>query len=110
MAAEDEAMVVYDVSVQDPDNEDYIRVDIWAEKGNVSLPSTMRGSIEIERGIGEDGEMEGSWVVVGKGPALNEVLAGLVYYPPQDWTSFQQVRKISCGRRYAFQSADPLSK
>lgn len=92
MAAEDEAMAVHEVSVHSPDDEKYLRLELWAEKGNLSLPRASQGWVKTEAGVDEDGEVDGSLVVVGTEAALNEALAGLVYYPPQDWTSFQQAR------------------
>lgn len=92
MAAEDEAMVVHEVSVSDPDNEEYLRLEIWAEKGNLSLLDASQARVDIETGTDEDGYVDGSLVVVGTEIALNDALSGLVYYPPQDWTSSEQAR------------------
>lgn len=98
MATEDEAMLVAGVSLKDPDGdpdgeETRLRVDVWAEKGRAGLPGGANASslLEIEEGTGDNGEEDGSFVVVGNETALNLALAGLVYYPPPDWTSFAQV-------------------
>ena len=93
MAAEDEAMPVGGVSLSDPDNERYLRVNVWAEKGRVSLPGAADTLLDVEEGVDEDGEGDGSFAVVGNETALNLALRGLVYFPPPDWTSFKQVRR-----------------
>lgn len=85
-------MAINGVSVTDPDNERYLRVDVSAEKGKVGLPGAVDALLEINEGIGNDGQGDGSFVVVGNETALNAALAGLVYYPPPDWTSFKQAR------------------
>lgn len=91
-------MLVAGVSVTDPDGDPdgedtLLRVDAWAEQGRVALPGAANASsaLEVEEGVGDDGEGDGSIVVTGNETALNLVLAGLVYYPPPDWTSFTQV-------------------
>lgn len=93
MAAEDEAMLVNGVSVRDPDGEVNLTLNIWAEKGRIGLPVASEALLEIKQNIGEDGEENGNFVVVGIEDALNQALERLVYYPPPDWTSFKQVRK-----------------
>lgn len=102
MAAEDEAMLVAGVSLTDPDDEETrLRVGVWAEKGRVGLPwgANALSSLEVEKGVGDDGEGDGSFVVVGNETALNLALAGLVYYPPPDWTSFTQVNNVFAFRQ-----------
>lgn len=101
MAAEDEAMLVPGVSLQDPDGdpddeESRLRVGIRAEQGRVGLPGAANASssLEVEEGIGDDGEGDGSLLLTGEETALNLALAGLVYYPPPDWTSFTQVTTL----------------
>lgn len=95
MAAEDEALPVAGVSVTDPDDEIYLRVDVWAEKGRVGLPraADASSSLEVEEGIGDDGKGDGAFALTGHEVAVNLALTGLVYYPPPDWTSFKQVRE-----------------
>lgn len=85
----------------DPDGEDTrLRVDMWAEQGRVGLPwgANASSSLEVEEGMGVNGEADGSFVVVGNETALNLALAGLVYYPPPDWTSFAQVAYLPSAR------------
>lgn len=94
MAAEDEAMLVGGVSLSDPDNERYLRVNVWAEKGRVALPGAADALLDVEEGIADDGQGDGSFEVVGNETALNLALVGLVYFPPPDWTSFKQVRRL----------------
>lgn len=94
MAVEDEAMLVSGVSLTDPDGVDtHLRVSVWAEKGILGLPGGVNASssLEVEEGVGDDGERDGSFTVLGNETVLNVALAGLVYYPPADWTSFRQV-------------------
>lgn len=86
-------MLVHDVSVSDSDGEQYLRISVWAEKGRVGLPQAAELLLEVEEGMSEDMEGDGSFVVVGNETALNLALAGLVYYPPADWTSYKQVKK-----------------
>lgn len=93
MAAEDEAMLVNGVSVRDPDGEVNLTLNIWAEKGRIGLPAASEALLEIEESIGDDGEGNGIFVVVGIEDALNHALEGLMYYPPPDWTSYKQVRE-----------------
>lgn len=92
MAAEDEAMVVREVTVHSPDDEGYLRLELWAEKGNLSVPQASQEIVKTEAGVDEDGDVDGKVVMVGAEAALNEALTGLIYSPPQDWTSFQQAR------------------
>lgn len=91
-------MLVADVSLTDPDGdpdggETRLQVGVWAEQGRVGLPerANASSSLEVEEGVGDDGEADGSFVVMGNETSLNLALAGLVYYPPPDWTSFTQV-------------------
>lgn len=96
MAAEDEAVLVSGVSLTDPDDvETPLRVSVWAEKGKVGLPGGVNAnassSLEVQEGVGDGGEGDGSFTVLGNETVLNVALAGLVYYPPPDWTSFKQV-------------------
>lgn len=105
MAAEDEAMLVTGVSLADPDGdpdgeETRLRVDIWAEKGRVGLPARVNTSseLEIEERLGDDEDGDLGFVMTGNETALNYALAGLVYYPPPDWTSFKQVCNSFCLR------------
>lgn len=86
-------MPVAGVSVTDSDDEIYLWVDVWAEQGRVGLPSAANASssLEVEEGIGDDGEGDGAFALTGDEVAVNLALAGLVYYPPPDWTSFKQV-------------------
>ena len=93
MAAEDEAMLVFGVSVTDPDDEEYLRVTMSVENGRVGLPGAADLFLDIEEGIGENMEGDGSFVMVGNESAINIALEGLVYYPPRDWTSYRKVRK-----------------
>lgn len=86
-------MLVGGVSLSDPDNERYLRVNVWAEKGRVALPRAANASLDVQEGIAEDGEGDGSFAVLGNETALNLALSGLVYFPPPDWTSFKQVRR-----------------
>lgn len=92
MAAEDEAMEISSVSVTDPDNEQYLRVNVWAENARVGLSAAVDSLLAVQNGIGEDGEADGSFEIIGNETALNFALAGLVYFPPLAWTSFKQVR------------------
>lgn len=90
-------MLVPEVSLTDPDDvEAHLRVTMWAEKGGLGLPGGLNASssLEIEEGIGDDGEKDRSFTVLGNETVLNLALAGLVYYPPPDWTSFKQVLRI----------------
>ena len=98
MAAEDEAMLVTGISLSDPDGdpdgeETRLRVDVWAEKGRVGLPANVNASSALEVGgsLGDDGDGDSGFAMTGNETALNLALAGLVYYPPPDWTSFKQV-------------------
>lgn len=85
-------MLVGGVSLLDPDNERYLRVNVWAEKGRVALPGAAHALLAVEEGVAEDGQGDGRFEVVGNETALNLALLGLVYFPPPDWTSFKQVR------------------
>lgn len=91
MAAEDEAMLVPDVSVKDSDKEDYLRVTVSAENGRMGLPGARDLLLDVQEGIGEDMEGDGSFAMVGEEAAINIALKELVYYPPPDWTSHQKV-------------------
>lgn len=91
-------MLVTGVSLTDPDGDPHgeetrLRVDVWAEQGRVGFPgrANASSSLEVEEGVRDDGEGDGSFAVTGNETALNLALAGLVYYPPPDWTSFTQV-------------------
>lgn len=95
MAAEDEAMVVSEISLRDPDNEPYLRVNAWAEKGRLGLPGALDELLDIKLGVSGNEKGNASIAVVGNETALNVALAELVYYPPQDWTSFKQVRPVA---------------
>lgn len=102
MAAEDEAVVIQGVSVSDPDGEEHLRIEISAEKGNVMLSrASSRELLQIEQGIREQADGGETVVIVGAEDALNKVLAGLVYHPPPDWTSFKEVRAIDGVEQYA---------
>lgn len=97
MAAEDEAMMVPDVSVSDPDGEEYLRITVSAEKGYVSLPrAASRDLTGVEEGVREDDDGRQALIMVGSEIALNEALKGLAYYPPPDWTSFREVLHGRC--------------
>lgn len=97
MAAEDEAMMVPDVSVNDPDGEEYLRITVSAEKGYVSLPrAASRDLTGVEEGVREDDDGRQALIMVGSEIALNEALKGLAYYPPPDWTSFREVLHGRC--------------
>lgn len=88
-------MLVSGVSVTDPDDVDaHLRVTMWAEQGGLGLPGWVNdsSSLEIEEGVGDDGEKDRSFTVLGNETVLNVALVGLVYYPPPDWTSFKQVK------------------
>lgn len=94
MAAEDEAMLVAGVSVADPDDgETWLRVDAWAEEGRVGLAQGIAdsSSLDIEEGAHDSDNGPGGLVLAGNETDLNLALAGLVYFPPPDWTSFRNV-------------------
>lgn len=87
-------MLVSGVSLTDPDDVDtHLLVSVWAENGILGFPEGFNASssLEVEESIGDDGETDGSFTMLGTETVLNVALAGLVYYPPPDWTSFKQV-------------------
>lgn len=94
-------MLVPEVSVKDSDKEEYLRVTVSAENGRMGLPGAADLFLDVQEGIGEDMEGDGSFVMVGEEAAINIALKELVYYPPPDWTSYRKVcntRAVTCPR------------
>lgn len=104
-------MVVSGVSVADPDDDEtFLQVVAWAKEGRVGLAqgTNSSSSLEVEEGADDDdGDGHGSLVLAGNETAMNLALAGLVYFPPPDWTSFKHVRD---GLRYHGRRRFPTAK